>query len=267
MFAVLLLLCVPEVVFFLLGLSLSPSLEEKANAVGVFATIVVWWLWIVAGTTRRAGFRTPAPKVGAVLKLSSQVALAGLLASLVWVLVDHVLGLPPLGLRAPSALGTGGRALGSLAFDVFLVALLAPVAEEMVFRGALFRKWRLKWGPGKAALVTSVLFALLHPSPVTAGLFALSMAVLYTTTRTLWAPVVAHVINNLLPTLFQHLLPLAALEVAADRRVQVAFLVPGLFGTWWLVRFLRRGWHTLGDPVHGVLAPAEPRLVPNVSAA
>jgi len=124
----------------------------------------------------------------------------------------------------------------------------------MLFRGALFRKWRLRLGPGRAALVTSVLFGLMHANPPTSILFALSMSVLYTTTRTLWAPVAAHVINNLFTVGLANsgrFLPLAVLQAAADWPLQLASLVPGLLGTWWLVRFLRRGWHTLGDPVHG----------------
>jgi hypothetical protein len=66
--------------------------------------------------------------------------------------------------------------------------------------------------------------------------------------------VVAHIVNNLFGVTlvnFVHLLPLAVLQAAADWRLQLASLVPGLLGTWWLARFLRRGWHTLGDPVHG----------------
>jgi CAAX prenyl protease-like protein len=129
------------------------------------------------------------------------------------------------------------------------------VAEEMLFRGALFRKWRLKLGPGKAAVLTSVLFGLAHSSAPTSALTALSLAVLYTTTRTIWAPVAAHVMNNLFAVSMAHsgrLLPLAVLEALSDWPLQLAGMVPALFGTFWLVRFVRRGWHTLGDSVDGV---------------
>jgi hypothetical protein len=95
---------------------------------------------------------------------------------------------------------------------------------------------------------------LAHPSAPTAFLSALSLAVLYTTTRTIWAPVAAHLLNNLFAVTLSHsahFLPLSVLQAAADWPLQLASVVPGLLGTWWLVRFLRRGWHTLGDPVHG----------------
>jgi len=53
-------------------------------------------------------------------------------------------------------------------------------------------------------------------------------------------------------------LPPILLEATTDGRWHVAAALPALLGTWWLSRFVRRGWHTLGDPVHGVLiAPVE----------
>lgn len=242
-------------VAILLPRSPSPELEENAYAVAVFVAIVVWWQDAVAGATRRAGFQPSRPSTGAVLLLASKVALSVVMAKLVWLLLEHTLGLPRIGLVNLSPLGASERTAQWFTFNVFLGALLAPVAEEMLFRGALFRKWRLRWGPGKAAVLTSVLFGLAHTNAPTAALSALSMAVLYTTTRTIWAPVTAHAMNNLFAIVLghsAHLLPLAVLEAAADWRLQVGFLVPGLLGTIWLVRFLRRGWHTLGDPVHGV---------------
>ncbi|MEY2931444.1 MAG: hypothetical protein RL033_2193 [Pseudomonadota bacterium] len=35
------------------------------------------------------------------------------------------------------------------------------MVEELVFRGALFRKWRTHMSPGKAMLLTSLLFGVL----------------------------------------------------------------------------------------------------------
>jgi membrane protease YdiL (CAAX protease family) len=253
------------VVTILLPASPSQDLKEEAYAVAAFAAIVVWWQDAVAGATRRAGFQPSTPSAGAVLLLSSKVAVSAMLAKLIWLLLQHALGLPHLGVvTAPTLVASEPTAL-SLTSTVLVVALLAPVAEEMLFRGALFRKWRLRLGPGKAAVLTSVLFGLVHASAPTAALSALSMVVLYTTTRTIWAPIAAHAMNNLFAVLLGHagrLLPLAVLEWAADWRLQLAFVLPGLLGTSWLVRFLRRGWHTLGDPVHG--CPVDARETPPV---
>jgi CAAX protease family protein len=46
-----------------------------------------------------------------------------------------------------------------------LLTVVAPVCEEFVFRGFLFRGLRVVWGWWPAALVSSVAFALAHASP------------------------------------------------------------------------------------------------------
>jgi membrane protease YdiL (CAAX protease family) len=234
-----------------------PDLVRKASWVAVSATIVVWWLSAVGGATRRGVVQPAASSVGALLTLSSKVAFGVLMAKLAWLLLQHALGLPRIGWVTAPKLVTNEATAQSFVFTLFLMALLAPVAEEMLFRGALFRKWRLKLGPGTAAVVTSVLFGLAHASAPTSALTALSLAVLYTTTRTIWAPVAAHVMNNLFAVGMAHsgrYLPLAVLEALSDWPLQLAAAVPAAFGTFWLVRFVRRGWRTLGDPVDGVPA-------------
>jgi membrane protease YdiL (CAAX protease family) len=239
------------------GQALSPELENKALLLVVALAVIGWWRWTVADVTRRARFFARMPSVGNVLKPAAKVALAGILTTLLWVVIQHQLRLPRIGLvEAPTAVDTrtGG---GTEALSVLAFVFAGPAAEELFFRGSLFRKWRLRWGGGKAALATSVLFGLLHSTPITTSLFGLALVMLYTTTRTIWAPVVAHMLNNLFPvvlTLAGPLLPYELLAAAATQPVQLAALVPALAGTFWLVRFIWRSRHTLADPVDGVTA-------------
>lgn len=46
--------------------------------------------------------------------------------------------------------------------DLILTVLVYPVAEELFFRGVMFAALLRRWGIGAAALVPSVLWALLH---------------------------------------------------------------------------------------------------------
>jgi membrane protease YdiL (CAAX protease family) len=250
------LLCVASAVaVVLVGHPSPPELEKKVQALAMAAAVVAWWRWVVADATRRAGFRAVLPRAGAVLRQAGMVALCSFLLTMVWMTVRSWIDLPSLGLVKAPTLIDNKSSLEIRALSVLAVGLLAPAAEELLFRGALFRKWRLSWGARNAALVTSVLFGFMHSQPVTSSLFALSMAVLYTTTRTIWAPVAAHMLNNLLAIALLSAIPViptALLVAAADVRVQLAALVPGIAGAFWLVRFLRRNWHTLGDPVDGV---------------
>jgi membrane protease YdiL (CAAX protease family) len=81
----------------------------------------------------------------------------------------------------------------------FFAVILAPVAEEFIFRGVLF-PYIKQFGFTKTAwIVPSLLFALIHGDPaIFLPLFLLAMAFtwLYQTTDCLLAPVFGHVLFN-----------------------------------------------------------------------
>ncbi|WP_372683191.1 lysostaphin resistance A-like protein [Desulfosarcina sp.] len=103
-------------------------------------------------------------------------------------------GLDPFTLvRSPLPQGTVQRVL------FFLVGgIVAPVAEEIVFRGLIFGYLR-RWGVPAAVLISTVLFAALHlPAvPITQIVGGLVFAVAYHTGRSLMVPIVIHVLGNL----------------------------------------------------------------------
>ena len=82
----------------------------------------------------------------------------------------------------------------------FVIALLAPVVEEVVFRGAILRKllsgMRSKWG---AICISAILFALIHFNPAQmphAFLMGWLMGWLYMRTGSIVPGVVFHWANN-----------------------------------------------------------------------
>jgi uncharacterized protein len=84
---------------------------------------------------------------------------------------------------------------------VVLIAGLAPVAEELFFRGFIFAGLRSRWALWPAALVSGLIFGLVHaPTGITTvvPLAALGVALswLYDRTGSLWPCVMAHAINN-----------------------------------------------------------------------
>jgi membrane protease YdiL (CAAX protease family) len=191
----------------------------------------------------------------AVLKLSLSVALAGICAALLWTLLKNALTLTTAGLVTAPSFSATEPTFAALATAALTFTLLGPIAEELFFRDALFRKLRLRWSPVKVALALSLLFGLGHSDPPASGLFGLAMLVLYTKTRVVWAPIIGHVANNLVPFTLDNLirvLPRSALEAMVGRPAKFVTLVPAVLGTLWLLRFLRDNWHTLGDPLHGV---------------
>lgn len=94
---------------------------------------------------------------------------------------------------------------GSLFFEAknrISVFLLCPAVEEIICRGTLYSPYRRRFGPTKALLITSLLFAVFHME-VSIGifvgytLFGLAMGVLYEKTESLIWPILAHGIINI----------------------------------------------------------------------
>lgn len=81
----------------------------------------------------------------------------------------------------------------------FAAAVLAPVAEEVAFRGYVLSALRTHLGPGAAIVGSSVLFAAMHLDPVRfpAVLFlGLFLGWLAFRSGSIWPAVAAHAVNN-----------------------------------------------------------------------
>lgn len=81
----------------------------------------------------------------------------------------------------------------------FLCAVvLAPLCEEVLFRGLLYPAFRGKIGAGLAMAVTAALFALVHQPQTYPAIFVLGMALayVYERTGTLAAPITFHAMFN-----------------------------------------------------------------------
>ncbi|HKP74248.1 MAG TPA: CPBP family intramembrane glutamic endopeptidase, partial [Longimicrobiaceae bacterium] len=77
-----------------------------------------------------------------------------------------------------------------------LAGILAAAMEELLFRGVLLARWERRWGALRAALLSSLCFALLHLDLVGAFAFGMVMCVIYLRTRSLLVPILCHAINN-----------------------------------------------------------------------
>ncbi|MDB4617548.1 CPBP family intramembrane metalloprotease [Verrucomicrobiales bacterium] len=104
---------------------------------------------------------------------------------------------------APSHPAAEWVAIGGWKMKLFvfvLAAIIAPLFEETMFRGALFRAFRSRWGFIVSALIGGFIFAIIHPQGWLAAPALTAMGVGFAVIRewrdSLIAPMVAHAVNN-----------------------------------------------------------------------
>lgn len=101
---------------------------------------------------------------------------------------------------------------------LLVMGILAPLIEELVFRGLLYRAWEAQWGCFPAMLASSALFAAYHTNFVPAFVGGLIYVCLYRRSGSIWAPILVHAAFNILlwyPLLGQHIFP-RSLEAPGD---------------------------------------------------
>jgi membrane protease YdiL (CAAX protease family) len=94
--------------------------------------------------------------------------------------------------------------------SILTICVIAPVIEEMFFRGILLRGFLHNYPPWTAILLASLLFGLRHLDPghaIVATVTGVVLGWLYYATRSLWPAVFAHALQNGAVMLFVKLAP------------------------------------------------------------
>jgi len=81
----------------------------------------------------------------------------------------------------------------------FTAAVVAPICEEVVFRGYLYPAVKCFVGPWMSALCTALMFSAAHGSVsalIPLFVFGLALVALYEFTGSIWAPMAAHFLFN-----------------------------------------------------------------------
>lgn len=82
--------------------------------------------------------------------------------------------------------------------SILIGAIWAPVLEEVLFRGLLYRAWERRWGWFPAMVLTSTLFGLYHPVFWAAFTSSIVFVCVFRRTGSLWASIIVHAFFNLM---------------------------------------------------------------------
>jgi membrane protease YdiL (CAAX protease family) len=172
-----------------IGLTLFQNLALVGAAIG-FAFLVR------RPTAADFGLVRP-PRIGRAVGLLLAVWIGFYIVSALWV---TVLGLHETQ-ELPDRLGADKSTLNLLAV-VVLITVIAPLGEELFFRGYFFgslRNWRGVW---PAAILTGVIFGLIHVGSAPAGflvplgIFGFGLCLLYHYSGSLYPCIALHALNN-----------------------------------------------------------------------
>lgn len=88
---------------------------------------------------------------------------------------------------------------GKVLYELLGSCLLIPIAEELLYRGVVFRRLQMFLGLLPAICLSAVIFGAMHVNLVQflyAGILGLLLAYLFAATGKLYAPVLAHIAAN-----------------------------------------------------------------------
>ena len=130
------------------------------------------------------------------------------ISGLITVLVMMALGLPLENPQLEFIIPQDITWLGGLGLLLF-GGIAVPIAEEVFFRGVLYRWVRERWGIFIGVMVSSLIFGLIHIDIAvasTAFILGIILALVYEYSKSLWTAILIHAINNSIKIILIYLL-------------------------------------------------------------
>ena len=163
-------------------------------------TAIAFMVWVFVMRRRNVsldelGFRRVTP--GVIFLMVPATAFALYMNGVVARMTSLVFGEVP---TAREQLAVGGRiSTVDLVLLLVLTAVVAPLVEELIFRGLLYRVVRARRGIALAAAISALAFALVHFIPLLVGVFfvfGLILAAVAQRYESLYPAIVLHSLNN-----------------------------------------------------------------------
>jgi membrane protease YdiL (CAAX protease family) len=174
------------------GINIGLTLAQNLAFVGA-----AFFFASIAGRPRAADFGLRRPRFWRSVGLLVAVWIGFLILSAIWAAAVDLDQQQDL----PEDLGANGPLLNVFAV-VVLITVVAPLGEELFFRGFFFGALRNWHGPWPAAVLTGIVFAAMHTGSAPVGyllplaILGTGLCLLYEWTGSLYPTIALHALNN-----------------------------------------------------------------------
>jgi len=135
-------------------------------------------------------------------------------------------------------------------FKALILAFMAPICEEILFRGFLLGRFTYKFGLKRAIVFSSICFGVLHITNVFgATMLGIISCLLYLKTKSLLPSIIAHLINNIIVASRDVIFALQSttnVEQPSEEPELTIVLIMSLslmsIGLMWIIPFIKRHW-------------------------
>lgn len=190
--AVMLFLSIQGVMSLPMGIIMKYKPEWMAMAMGLTlvasGVVMIWFAHILNFYNAKNIFRN---------NISIPLVALGAIIPLIGGVVGNILN---ESLNPPNLLEQQFTDMSSNAIGILSIALIGPIAEEVVFRGFVCRSLLKSGVPtGLTIVISAIIFGVIHFNPAQimfAFIMGLFLGYIYCRTGNLVIPIIAHVVNN-----------------------------------------------------------------------
>ena len=191
-------------------MAIFPQIAENDDLMMIvlLTFVLLFFAWCLKGTT---GVSTNIENV--LLKDNRKEILYVMIINLIFahiflllmVLLDMLLGMTDPTWVSGIDIDSVDLTPSAFMFSAIASIIFAPILEELIFRGVLFNRLKIRVGIVPAMILSSFLFAIGHDfgGMTSAFLFGICMCILYLKTDNIFITMSVHFLNNLLATFLE----------------------------------------------------------------
>ena len=139
------------------------------------------------------------------------------------------------------------------AIEIISIIIIAPITEEVLFRGIFLHRWSTKWSIATATIISSIVFGCLHFNFIGISMLGFVLALTYLRTKSLIIPIAIHFLNNLIAVLLSLVNFLdPSQETSTFAEVQSYWwqgAIAIVISLPWLIIFSRNNWKFTQEPL------------------